>query len=228
MINSNAITRPHRVSPGPNTVAGIDVSHYEPSVDWKQALASGHRFAFAKATDGEGSVDSKFATHRANAKAASLIFGGYHFFRFSGLSPVQQGDLLLKATGGVLAGELPLTIDIEWDDTTPKYATGKEMDPAAADLALACLEHVEKATGIPPMIYTAASFFQNFPDPERFARFPLWVANYGVLMPNIPAPFTAWKFWQYTDHELVPGTGKIDASWFNGTIDDLKALTKQS
>lgn len=216
-----------RIPQGTITTKGIDVSHYEPIVDWKQAWAMGKRFAFAKATDGVGSTDAKFALHRANSKAAGFIFGGYHFLRYSGWDPIRQAEFFLKVSGGVLAGELPLTLDVEWDNTTPKYRDGGQIDAAAADKALQCLEHLERATGMAPIVYTAASFFAGIPHPERFARFPLWIANYNVSAPMVPPPWTHWAFWQWTDHEAVPGTGKIDSNIFNGSLTDLQAMTKK-
>jgi hypothetical protein len=40
------------VCAGPNTTPGIDVSHWEGTVDWVKVKSSGQRFGFVKATQG--------------------------------------------------------------------------------------------------------------------------------------------------------------------------------
>jgi hypothetical protein len=47
------------------TVTGIDVSHYQGTVDWAKVAASGRKFGIAKATEGTGYTDSSCAAHRA-------------------------------------------------------------------------------------------------------------------------------------------------------------------
>ena len=39
---------------------GIDVAHYQGSVNWAKARASGVVFAFAKATEGTGYTDPQY------------------------------------------------------------------------------------------------------------------------------------------------------------------------
>ena len=46
------------------------------------------------------------------------------------------------------------------------------------------------------------------------ARYPLWIANYGVQEPNIPAPWTSYSAWQHTSSGRVPGiNGPVDLDW---------------
>jgi len=40
---------------------------------------------------------------------------------------------------------------------------------------------------------------------------PLWLAHYTTSCPEVPRPWTRWKYWQYTDNGRVPGiTGAVD------------------
>lgn len=217
-----------KVPKGPHTVPGIDVSHYEPVVDYRQVAAMGQKFVFAKASDGLGSNDDTFARHRAGAKAAGLIFGAYHFFRFD--HPVQaQIDLFMKATGGVLSGELPLTVDVEWDRFSAHYGENKTMDETALALVSQFIKGIQLASGVMPFIYTNAYFWpETVVHQERFSSYPLWVPAYGgVDVPHVPPPWKNWLFWQYTDHAPIAGAGKIDANLFNGTLADLQVLVKK-
>src|SRR5262245_15416247 len=61
----------------PGSVAGIDVSHWQGSIDWAQVAAAGKEFAFAKATDGQTYVDPFYATNKAAAELNGIAFGTY-------------------------------------------------------------------------------------------------------------------------------------------------------
>ena len=62
---------------------GIDVSHYQgSSINWTSVRTSGVSFAWAKASEGTGFTDATFTINEANAKAAGVFIGGYHYARF--------------------------------------------------------------------------------------------------------------------------------------------------
>jgi GH25 family lysozyme M1 (1,4-beta-N-acetylmuramidase) len=61
------------------TSRGLDVSSYQGNQDWKALARNGLTFAFAKATEGEHTKDSRFATHIGGIIAAGLVPGAYHF-----------------------------------------------------------------------------------------------------------------------------------------------------
>ncbi len=61
------------------TSRGIDVSSYQGAQDWEALARGGLTFAFAKASEGQHSHDSRFATHVAGITAAGLIPGAYHY-----------------------------------------------------------------------------------------------------------------------------------------------------
>ncbi|NJP75694.1 N-acetylmuramoyl-L-alanine amidase, partial [Streptomyces sp. C1-2] len=61
------------------TSRGIDVSAYQGTQNWAAHRKDGIVFAFAKATEGQRSKDTRFATHITGIKAAGLVPGAYHF-----------------------------------------------------------------------------------------------------------------------------------------------------
>lgn len=200
-------------------VYGIDVSHYQPAVNWTMVSQMGKKFAFAKASDGNSpNPDSAFSRHRLGARNAGLAFGAYHFFRPL-LDPVKQADTFLRVVGNLMIGEFPLTLDVEFSDNLQNLG-------AHADNALLLLEKLEAATGLVPFIYTSAPFFNGFPNPERFLKYKPWLAAYSHE-PQVPAPWTKWVFWQYSENERISGVDKIDGNVFNGTLADMTALTKK-
>ncbi|MFJ9382092.1 glycoside hydrolase family 25 protein, partial [Streptomyces sp. NPDC101455] len=61
------------------TSRGMDVSAYQGTQDWAGLKRDGLVFAFAKASEGTGSRDSRFDAHIAGIIKARLVPGAYHF-----------------------------------------------------------------------------------------------------------------------------------------------------
>lgn len=221
---------PLKVLPVSSPVPGIDVSHWQPNMNWDVVAKAGFQFVFAKASDGVGTKAAHYDSHRAEATKRGLLFGSYHFVRFGGLSAEDEAARFLAHTGGRRPGELPSVIDVEWDKTNAHYTDGKTMDEAAAAEALEILERVEEVEKVTPIIYTSYPFFCGFKNPERFFRFLPWLPAYRVDGPKVPLPWSSWAFWQWTDkHPLarqVTGDPNLDANYFNGSIEQLRRLAK--
>jgi GH25 family lysozyme M1 (1,4-beta-N-acetylmuramidase) len=60
-------------------VPGLDVSEYQPSVNWQQQWNMGARFAYIKATEGNYYTNPIFTSQYSGARGAGLIRGAYHF-----------------------------------------------------------------------------------------------------------------------------------------------------
>ena len=215
---------------------GIDVSRWQPSVDWARVRAAGVSFVVIKATQ-SNFADPVFAKHWAGAKSAGLLRGAYHFL-VGDMDGQKQAGAYLK----VLAddpGELPPVLDIE----------GKTANPALyAQYAKIWLDQVEAGLGRRPLIYTAAWYWNSGMliggrYPEWAAQYPLWVAAYPVrdgfpsvadieqkkYKPSMPKSWTNWTIWQYSEKGRVDGVannGKLantDLNVFAGTEAELRA-----
>ncbi len=76
-----------------------------------------------------------------------------------------------------------------------------------------------------PIIYTDPSFWKQYMSDE-FGEYPLWIANYNVQEPIIPSAWEDYTFWQYSQTGKTGGiAGNVDLNVFNGSQDDLEALT---
>jgi GH25 family lysozyme M1 (1,4-beta-N-acetylmuramidase) len=202
-------------------VEGIDVSEYQPTVNWSRVRASGRRFAFIRVSDGLRYVDGSFDSHWSGARGAGLLRGAYQFFRAS-QDPVAQADLLVRKVGRLGAGDLPPVVDVESND-------GVSSATLVANLRR-WIERVREGTGREPIVYTAVGFWDALAaNTSEFARQKLWVANYGVRCPYLPRDWSTWTFWQYSDRGNVDGiSGNVDLNVFNGTIEQLQALAQSS
>jgi lysozyme len=210
-----------KVCPGPKTLEGIDVSHWDGTVDWAQVKASGRSFAIAKATEGTTYKDPQFAANWAGMKQHGVVRGAYHFFH-SNADPIVEADHFLQVMGPLEPGDLPPTLDLEVTDGQSKAVI--------TDTAIQWLDHVAAMTGTKPILYTSPAFVTgSMGSPAGLETHALlWIANWGVTCPDVPAPFTSWGFWQYDDMGSVPSiTGNCDLNVFDGTEADLTALTVQ-
>ena len=138
-----------------STLEGLDVSHWQGVIDWKQVAGAGYDFAFAKATDGRTFKDPGFTYNREAAQFRGLAFGAYHFARpdkgpndpamevnqFLNVADPQSGELIpvldLEDSGGLTTDEL-----IAW--------------------TWGFLIEFESRTGLKPMIYTGNYFWMTF------------------------------------------------------------------
>lgn len=200
-------------APQGDRLAGIDVSHWQGTVDWQRVAGHGISFAFIKATEGGDYTDPAFAANWAGAAPAGVARGAYHFYRPQ-TDAAAQAEHFLR-TVQLRAGDLPPVLDVEVTD-------GRSASAIAAGVRT-WLETVERATGRRPIVYTRASFWSA--QMGDFGAYPLWVAHYSAASPNIPAGWSGWTFWQHSDAGRVAGiSGDVDLNWFAGGGDDLQAF----
>jgi len=196
---------------------GIDVSHWQGTIDWAAVAAAGQRFVFAKATEGQTYVDPTYLTNRQGASAAGLAFAAYHFAR----PDATANDAVLEAdhfgqAAQLGPGNLLPVLDIE---------VSGGLDPAALTTwALTWLGEVRAKLGVKPLVYTSPNGWKTrFGDTTAIADagYPLWVAHWGVSSPTVPANDwggRGWTFWQYTDCGTVSGiVGCVDLDVSKGT-----------
>ncbi|MCX5748187.1 MAG: GH25 family lysozyme [Proteobacteria bacterium] len=194
------------------TVAGIDVSYHQDTIDWKRVRWAGVRFAFVRISDGTTFVDPRFQQNWTGAKANGVLRGSYQYFR-PDESPVAQADLVVAALRAD-PGELAVAIDVETDG-------GRSPKQLAAGIQI-WVERVRARLGIEPLIYASPEFWRDQVGGASFHQ-PLWLAHYTDQCPTVPAPWTRYTFWQYSQTGRVKGiVGDVDLDVFAGTLDDLR------
>ena len=205
---------------------GIDVSRFNGAIDWPTVRAAGIKFAFIAASRGSGvdctvrpescGADPLFAGNRVAAQAAGIRVGAYHRVFASGATRAAaradawaEADVFAAQVGTLTPGELIPVLDVE----TPFVGlTAKRL----RTWVYAWLKRVRKRLGQRPMIYTNASSWGATGDTTQFARagHRLWVAEWGVSRPSVPAAGWAgrgFSVWQHTSSGAVPGiSGRVD------------------
>lgn len=204
---------------------GIDVSHHQDVIDWDKVAGTGVVFAFLKATEASTLVDRQFSFNWKETKKNGIVRGSYHFFRPR--SPVEkQISNFLAVQGKLEVGDLPPVLDLEVPDSWRSLSLKKRIA-----IVRQWLDAVETALGIRPIIYLSSSFPADVLGSDPFLKdYLLWVANYKVSKPKVPAPWINWNFWQYSETGRVTGvpTGAVDLNYFQGSRSDLMKITVQS
>ncbi|MTI44543.1 lysozyme [Roseibium hamelinense] len=180
---------------------GIDVSHYQGTVNWQGVAASGIDFAYLKATEGTGYTDPTFKQNWSGCQEYALKCGGYHYFlpRDSFLQQAEAIVQAMRSVGYSRTTDLPPAIDCEEMDG----CSAAEYVHALAGL----VSLVERFLCVRPMIYTNPSFWDGLGNPD-FSEYPLWLAQYtDAQSPTVPAPWSSYTIWQYSDQGTVSGIG---------------------
>ena len=199
---------------------GIDVAHWQGTINWSKVKAAGMQFAFMKATESTTYTDTQLATNWAGVQAAGLYRGAYHFARPKvGTAPAQAKYFVSKVGSFQGAGTLPPVLDLE--------ASGGLGVTALRSWTASWLQTVEQLTGRTPIIYVSPAFWEHYlGNSTAFTRYPLWIAHYGVTTPRVPGGWPTWTFWQRTSSGTVSGiSGNVDMNRFNGTTAQLAALS---
>lgn len=195
-------------------VSGIDVSHYQGDIDWKEVEEKMDiTFAFIKATEGSSHVDEKFSKNWKEASKTNIYIGAYHFFSFDS-SGKEQAEHFIK-TVKPLEDMLPPVVDVEY------YGEKEKNPPKVTELRENLddfLIKIEEQYGCKPIIYSTISVYEKYLN-EYYNAYPIWIRNTyfrPFLLKN-----RQWTFWQYSDKGEWPyGTEEehyVDKNVFAGS-----------
>lgn len=182
---------------------GIDVSHWQGSVDFKKVKAAGYDFVIIKAGGSDAGFykDKKFETNYKKAKEAGLFVGAYYFVGKNCVSAL-DGEADAKRFLKILEDksfEFPVYIDIE---TTPA-----RLKKGATDAVISFCGTLELAGYYAGVYASDLGGFRDRLEAWRLVRFDKWVARYG----SKPQFVTKYGMWQSSSKGRVPGiNGNVD------------------
>lgn len=164
---------------GPNL---IDLSNNNGAAAAKAIQAPGVQAVIAKATEGLGFHDQDYPVFRAAAAHSHRVFGGYLFLH-PDESGKAQADYFL-AYAQPRNGDLQPVVDSEIGSPC-----------AAAPATLAALDELA-AKGYQPILYSNTYWLGQFAHcAPALERFPVWEAEYGPVLNQIPGfQDIAWQF----------------------------------
>jgi lysozyme len=218
---------------------GIDVSRFNGAIDWQAVAGEGVSFAFVAASRGSGAdcavvpdscgADPRYDTNYAAARAAGVRVGPYHRAFIGGgersevLADARaEADVFIASVGALRRGDLRPALDVETPFDVP--------DTASVRLWVRkWVKRVRKQLGARPLIYTNATSWAATDDTREFAKAGhlLWVANWSVSRPAVPARNWAgkgWVVWQFTSSGRLAGVkGRVDLNRLRGRFKRIAA-----
>src|SRR6476646_6643225 len=145
-------------------IMGIDISHWQGTINWGQVAADPKaiRFAFMKATEDTNYTDPTFNTNLAGAKAAGVLAGPYHFCRLDSNSsdPVADGAaeanyFLSRIKSKYQSNNyLPPVADVE---SWPTGLTTSALKTLTSNWTDSFSDTIYDALGVRPLVYTSGS-----------------------------------------------------------------------
>jgi GH25 family lysozyme M1 (1,4-beta-N-acetylmuramidase) len=204
-------------TPAWNCIAGVDVSHWQGTIDWSKVAKAGYKFAYMKATEGGTYTDPTYATNRANANANGIVIGAYDFAQPSTKAgqAEAEADLFVKVAQPK-PGDLVPVLDFE---TTNGLSAA-----ALSDWTKRWMYRVYAKTGVRATIYVSPSFWSSKVGNTTWFALngfrTLWIAHWTTgTSPTVPASnwgSNSWSFWQWSSAGTVPGiSGHVDLDRFH-------------
>ena len=194
---------------------GIDVSKHQGDINWDELKKNAKvKFVYMKATEGSDYIDPRYKHNIKEARRAGFKVGSYHFL--TNRSSATSQFINFAKTANRDEQDLIPIIDVE----VCKQWTSQQLRDSLKVFA----DLLEDYYGCKPMIYTSEKFFTKHLG-RAFADYPLFIAKYNTVQPNVGYK---WILWQFSDcglfRKAVKGNGgEVDLSRFNKgcTINDI-------
>lgn len=188
------------------TRKGIDVSHWQRTIDWNKVKKAGIEFAIIKAggSDAGFYTDSKWEANYKGAKAAGIPIGAYYFV----------GKDCVTAAAGKADAERFLQIlkgkQLEYPVYMDNEAQSASAKAGITEATIAFCETMEDAGYFVGIYGSAVSGFKERMDDTKLTPYAHWVAQY--------ASKCSYKgdygIWQYSSKGSVDGiSGNVDMDY---------------
>jgi GH25 family lysozyme M1 (1,4-beta-N-acetylmuramidase) len=180
---------------------GIDISHYNGSIDFKSVKNDGVELVYIKATEGTTYKDVNLLTNYNGAINEGLKIGFYHFLVGTSIPETQAENFYNNIKDK--QNYLKPCLDVEVNNFD------------VMEYTLRFIGKFEVLSNLPLCIYTGGYFANDNLD-SRLAKYPLWIAHYGVETPmqtNVRGE--SYVGHQYTESGRVNGiSGNVDLNNF--------------
>jgi len=188
---------------------GIDVSKYQPSINWASVKASGVSYVIIRcgyrgASTGALIQDPYYVSHIKGAKAAGLKVGVYFFSTaLTEAEAVEEASMCAALCSGY-GINYPVFIDVE-SSSRPGY-NGLSAAQRTANIKAFC--NTIKSAGYTPGVYANKTWFTSYINTSQLSGYKIWLAQYNAAGPTYSGRY---DLWQYTSKGSVNGiSGNVD------------------
>lgn len=188
---------------------GIDISHHQGEIKWKQ-VPKDVQFVYIKATEGASLKDEKYKEYVKGAHDNGFKVGAYHFFRMTSGARAQFKNF--KSVAKKSDMDLIPMVDVETLDGRGSRALRDSLN--------VFIKLVRDYYGKAPMIYAPMGIYNGHLG-EAFNRYHLYIGRYGPKGaagsdPPVINGKGTYTIWQYSEKGSVAGIPKrVDLAKFN-------------
>lgn len=189
------------------SVKGIDISHYQPNVNYDAVINDGVKFAILAVGFGvqylpDKQKDKQFENHYKGFHGRIPVGIYYYSYAKNIGDGKKEAENCLKYLGGK-ALDLPIFYDVE--DKTMNHV--EEVTREFVDTI--------KAAGYKPGVYTYENWTKTKINLNNFKDCMIWIASYGTnngeVQERYKPTFSPLNIWQYTSKGHVNGiNGNVD------------------
>ena len=188
---------------------GIDVSKYQPSINWASVKASGVSYVIIRcgyrgASTGVLIQDPYFTSHIKGAKAAGLKVGVYFFTTaLNETEAVEEASMCAALCSGY-GINYPIFMDCE-SSSRPGY---NELSASERTAIIKAFCNTIKSAGYTPGVYANKTWLSSKMNTSSLSGAKIWLAQYNSAGPTYSGRY---DLWQYTSKGHVDGiSGNVD------------------
>ncbi len=188
---------------------GIDVSKYQPSINWTSVKNSGVSFVIIRcgyrgSSTGVLIQDPYFTSHIKGAKAAGLKVGVYFFTTaLTEAEAIEEASMCAYLCSGY-GINYPVFMDCE-SSNRPGY---NSLGAAQRTQIIQAFCNTLKSAGYTPGVYANKTWLTEKMNASSLSGYKIWLAQYN---PTGPTYNGRYDLWQYTSKGSVSGiSGNVD------------------
>ncbi|MDE5770466.1 MAG: glycoside hydrolase family 25 protein [Ruminococcus sp.] len=189
---------------------GIDVSAWQPDIDWEAVKDSGIEFAIMRAGYGKyiSQKDPTFDYNMKYAKENGIECGAYWYSYATDVeSAIQEAEVCYEVIKDY-DFTYPVYFDIE--DPSQDHLTTAQIS-AMTEAFCSTLE----AKGYRVGVYSYTTFLKTKIYSEILDKYDVWVAHFDVSAPSYSGDYGMWQYTASGYVDGVPGVVDLDVSYVN-------------
>lgn len=221
--------------PSGNLSYGVDVSHWQGTINWAKVKNAGIDFAIIKlggrsiGAAGNVYMDGRYTYNISQALANGVKVGVYFFSQaITEQEAVEEASVVLANIKGY---KITYPIVFDWEDGANFRGNKANLTKEQyVNIVKAFCETIENG-GYEPMIYgNKYSTMVKYAVPALSGTYKFWLASYTNDLNTPPNYSGTYQMWQYTSSGKIDGIpGKVDLnvayfSYGSGQAADLSAL----
>lgn len=185
------------------TIKGIDVSHWQGSINWKEVKNDGIEFAFIRIGRSSRVLDDRYRENIQQANAVGIPVGVYYYSKAQSVNEaILDAQFVIKNITGYKIS-YPVAIDIE--DPSQEHLSKSQLGA----IAKAFCDEI-RAAGYTPMLYANENWCKDYIDMNQLKNVEKWIARYNYLC----SADLQRDIWQCTSNGRVAGiAGNVDINF---------------